>query len=55
MLKLCPLTAAILDRPLKPVSQFKTNMAWMVLKSGQFSKLCLVTLTSIQDGHLQQT
>ena len=23
--------------------------------SGQFSKLCLVTLTSIQDGHLQQT
>jgi hypothetical protein len=23
--------------------------------SGQFSKLCPVTLTSIQDGHLQQT
>jgi hypothetical protein len=40
--------------PLKPVSQFKANMAWMVLK-GQFSKLCPVTLTSIQDGRLQQT
>jgi hypothetical protein len=23
--------------------------------SGQFSKLCPVTLTSIQDGHFQQT
>jgi hypothetical protein len=39
---------------LKPVSQFKPNMAWMSL-SGKFSKLCPVTLTSIQDGHLQQT
>jgi hypothetical protein len=23
--------------------------------SGQFSKLCLVTLTSVQDAHLQRT
>jgi hypothetical protein len=96
--------------PLKPVSQFKANMAWMVLRwltfkimscdpdlhprwppsadivltldpkgnmfknlllwnqlanlkqtwhgwslSGQFSKLCPVTLTSIQNGRLQRT
>jgi hypothetical protein len=40
MIKLCPLMAAILDGgrgyrkkfPLKPVSQFKANMAWTVLK-----------------------
>jgi hypothetical protein len=42
MLKLCLLTAAILNRDRDPLS-------------GQFSKLCPVTLTSIQDGHLQQT
>jgi hypothetical protein len=32
----------------------KANMAWMVLKWSIF-KLCPVTLTSIQDGHLQRT
>jgi hypothetical protein len=40
--------------PLKPVSQFKENMAEWSL-GGQFSKLCPVTLTAIQDGHRQRT
>jgi hypothetical protein len=44
MLKLCLLMAAILKQ---------TWHGWSL--SGQFSKLCPVTLTSIQDGQLQQT
>jgi hypothetical protein len=45
MLKLCPLMAAI--------NLKQTWHGWSL--SGQFLKLCPVILTSIQDGHLQQT
>jgi hypothetical protein len=38
--------------PLKPVSQFKAH-GWSL--NAQFSKLCPMTLTSIQDGRLQRT
>jgi hypothetical protein len=39
---------------LKPVSQFKANMAWMVLMWSIF-KIVSSDLTSIQDGHYPRT
>jgi hypothetical protein len=49
MLKLCPLTAAILDE----ANLKQTWHEWSL--NAQLSKLYPVTQTSIQDGHHQRT
>jgi hypothetical protein len=51
MLKLSRVMVAILN--FRSANLKQTWHGWSL--SGQFSKLCPVTLTSIQDGHLQQT